>query len=267
MLRMVIPPTKRQREARLALAYILEQDLNQVHQAVHFQLQAIGGPPHLLNEFDRQTETLLKSGYPELLKIEKEQFLAKLKPLRSRLEALPFVEISGNIPLCIAFRAGVVCVADAMPRIQAKSARGTVDMVPLSPEDFRIIDEIEIPADEFYLLIDVDTGRDSLNVSPENALGAIRARGRTPLTLEEGVALTAQFPELLMDKDKYNCIQMPGSRKKDDQRVPSIWFSKGAPRLGWCWNRNIHTWLGSASAAYRFDSASATSADGHNMPA
>jgi hypothetical protein len=69
--------------------------------------------------------------------------------------------------------------------------------------------------------------------------------------MTEGVAVSQQYPEFLTDYDRYNCIQMPGSRRKGDQRVPSIWFSLGRPRLGWCWNRNIHTWLGVASAAHR----------------
>lgn len=112
-------------------------------------------------------------------------------------------------------------------------------------------DDVPIPEGELYLLIDVDTGRYLLNVSPKDALTVIRANGRTPLILEEGVALTVQYPQLLTDKARLNCIQMPGSRKPDDQRVPSIWFSRGAPRLGWCWDGNVHTWMASASAGFR----------------
>ncbi|GAU86303.1 DUF5701 family protein [Bosea sp. BIWAKO-01] len=221
----------------------------------------------MLNHFDRQAEWLLKVGYPEMMGISDGQFCAKLAPLRSRLTLAEPVERRGNIPLCIAFREGVVGIADAMSRIQARSANGIVDMTPLSPADFHVLYELEIPTGEFYLLLDVDTGRDSLNVSPENALAAIRGQGRTPLTLAEGVALTAQVPELLTNGKDYNCIQMPGSRKPSDQRVPSIWFSKGAPRLGWCWDRNIHTWLGSASAACRLGATSPTMGGPPAMPA
>ena len=53
-----------------------------------------------------------------------------------------------------------------------------------------------------------------------------------------------------------------GSRKKTraglDTRAPAIWISggtgrdgarrKGAPKVGWCWEGNRHTWLGIASA-------------------
>lgn len=54
-----------------------------------------------------------------------------------------------------------------------------------------------------------------------------------------------------------------GSRKATasgvDARVPAIWISRGtgrdgparrdAPKVGWCWAGNRHTWLGHASAA------------------
>ncbi|WIM72923.1 DUF5701 family protein [Corynebacterium suedekumii] len=43
-----------------------------------------------------------------------------------------------------------------------------------------------------------------------------------------------------------------------DSRTPALWISsgtgrdgaehRGAPKLGWCWWRNRHTWLGIASA-------------------
>lgn len=200
---------------------------------------------------DAQTETLAAAGFPRLCGMTDQGFRSRIAALRSRLDDPVDEPMTGNIPLCIGFRRGLASVAAIMAGVKAKGATGVVDMTPLSPADFEIIDGVRLPEDDLYLLLDVDTGRDFLNVSPEDSLAAIRARGRTPLTLEEGVALTAQRPALLTDKTRYNCIQTPGSRRKGDQRVPSIWFSKGAPRLGWCWDRNIHTWLGSASAARR----------------
>jgi hypothetical protein len=199
----------------------------------------------------RQAETLVRLGTPKIIGLSDQDFASRIDRLGTLLD--PDLEITqtGNIPLCIAFRPGSADLSEMMSRIEAKSAKGVIDMTPLSPEAFDVIDEVRIPDGDLYLLIDVDTGRDLLNVSPENALATMRQRGRTPLTLDEGVALTAQHPELLTDKARYNCIQMPGSRKREDQRVPSIWFSRGEPRLGWCWDRNIHTWLGSASAALR----------------
>jgi hypothetical protein len=204
----------------------------------------------------RQAETLTRLEFPTLIGLTDEDFESQINLLGSLL--VPDLEVSliGNIPLCIAFRPGSVELRKVMSSIEAKSAKGVIDMTPLTPQAFDVIDDVCIPRGELYLLIDVDTGRNFLNVSPEEALLAMRKSGRTPLTLEEGVALTAQCPQLLTDRAKYNCIQMPGSRKRGDQRVPSIWFSRGEPRLGWCWDRNIHTWLGSASAAFRVGDSS-----------
>jgi hypothetical protein len=33
--------------------------------------------------------------------------------------------------------------------------------------------------------------------------------------------------------------------------VPALWIADRAPKLGWCWDGNPHTWLGTASAAHR----------------
>ncbi|WID97325.1 DUF5701 family protein [Bosea vestrisii] len=204
---------------------------------------------------ERQAKTLLDSGFHALCGVTQADFLTSVEGLASSLDSAGEIPTSGNIPLCVAFRPGLVSLADAMARIEAKSATGVVEMTPLSPDAFHVIDRIHLPRGEFYLLLDIDTGRDLLNVSPEESLAIIERRSRTPLTMEEGVALTMQHPELLTDKKNYNCIQMAGSRKAGDQRIPSIWFSKGRPRLGWCWDRNVHTWLGSASAALRLGGA------------
>ena len=45
-------------------------------------------------------------------------------------------------------------------------------------------------------------------------------------------------------------FSMAGSRR-GDQRVPAFWVSEGRPKLGWCWDRNPHTWLGTASCKRR----------------
>ena len=36
-----------------------------------------------------------------------------------------------------------------------------------------------------------------------------------------------------------------------DRRVPALWISEQAPKLGWCWDGNPHSWLGLASAGSR----------------
>jgi hypothetical protein len=172
--------------------------------------------------------------------------LASLRPLVER--AAP---VTTNIPLCVVIRSPSFPAAALMDNIHARGASGIVDMTPAQPDEFKPIASVELPATDVYVLLGVDTGRARLDITPEASLAAIHAEGRTPLTLEEGVMLALMFPAMLTDKQTYNCIQMPGSRRESDQRVPSIWISKGRPRLGWCWDRNPHTWLASASAARR----------------
>jgi len=98
-----------------------------------------------------------------------------------------------------------------------------------------------------YLLFDVDRGGETLNVRPNDALVSITALGRSPLTVDEGIAFITHFPQSL---EKNNCFSLLGSRC-GDRRVPALWISGKAPKLGWCWAGNPHTWLGSASCASR----------------
>ncbi len=80
---------------------------------------------------------------------------------------------------------------------------------------------------------------------------ALRAQGRSPLTIDEGVSVLVQFPSILKDRTAFSLL----ASRRADQRVPALWTSYGAPRLGWCWDRNPHTWLGSASCAARAGAA------------
>src|SRR5688572_23571855 len=106
--------------------------------------------------------------------------------------------------------------------------------------------ELELPGPA-YLLVDVDRGEEFCGVRPEEALPVIRDRGRTPLTIDEGIAVVTHEPRLL---EKNKCFMLSGSRRHD-RRVPALWISDRAPKLGWCWDGNPHTWLGVASAGAR----------------
>ena len=81
----------------------------------------------------------------------------------------------------------------------ATPTRGTafVDLRPRVSADFPPLPELEVREAEPYLVADVDTGADLQDVTPEDALGRIRAAGRSPLTIAEGVALLLQQPDVL----------------------------------------------------------------------
>jgi hypothetical protein len=89
-------------------------------------------------------------------------------------------------------------------------------------------------------------------------MATVARRGRTLLTLEDGVALVTHHPAALAPS---RCFSLGGSRC-GDRRVPAIWISRNALRLGWCWAGNPHTWLGMASAAERAAAVAGRTADG-----
>lgn len=129
-------------------------------------------------------------------------------------------------------------------------------------DQFIPIAGLTVPDRPLYLLHDVRRGDEMRNWSPEEALSAITGLGRTPLTLSEGISWLLQEPTLL---EPNHCFMTIGSRKPKgsalDTRTPALWISggtgrdgkdtKGAPKVGWCWAGNRHTWLGFASAAGR----------------
>jgi hypothetical protein len=142
----------------------------------------------------------------------------------------------------------LVPVADLAARIERRGE--PVMLGQLEPADlasFVPIDAVELPDAPAYLAVDVDLGANSRNVRPEDALREILIAGRSPLTIDEGIALILQQPEAIARNWGFS---MAGSRR-GDQRVPAFWISDDRPKLGWCWDRNPHTWLGTASCAKR----------------
>lgn len=129
-------------------------------------------------------------------------------------------------------------------------------------DEFAPIDSLDIPDAPLYLVRNVRRGDEMRNWSPVEALESMTASGRTPLTVNEGISWLLQQPELLEPNHCFMCI---GSRKPKnkglDSRTPALWISggtgrdgrerRGAPKLGWCWANNRHSWLGFASAAER----------------
>lgn len=123
--------------------------------------------------------------------------------------------------------------------------------------------DIELPDAPLYLVTGLDRGDHMANWSPEEALPALTKEDRTPLLLTEGIHWVLQQPSAL---ERNHCFMTIGSRLRKangtlDARTPAIWISNGtgrdgrerrdAPKVGWCWWGNRHTWLGFASATNR----------------
>lgn len=199
----------------------------------------------LADLLDRQLDTLIAKGYPALASLDDAAFAAHVDKLRPLLDDVRASD-DAALPFLLVVRSSLVPTVAAVERLEVMGKAGWTDMQD-EIDTYKPIDGVDVPDAPVYLLTDVSTGRESLGVTPADALPAIRAAGRTPLTVDEGVALVTQLPSSLTD---LNAFQAVGSRAAN-KRIPSFWMSKGAPRLGWCWEGNPHSWLGSASAAAR----------------
>lgn len=204
-------------------------------------MAAVTVQPIAAPTFDEQVARLLDLGA-----IDAAFASEHLEPLRAAA-AGAVASDDKHLPALIVITGEVIAPEDAMPLVAAKGKAGRVDMTPVAPADFAPIPDVVPPAAPAYLLLDVDLGARFRSIRPEDALVTLRAEGRTPLTIDEGVSLLLQLPDALLTRTAFSLL----ASRRADQRVPALWTSYGAPRLGWCWDRNPHTWLGSASAARR----------------
>lgn len=210
-----------------------------------------------MDEFDRQVDQLVSSGVHHAGARGAPRLSAE--GLRDSLEALrPLCRSAERTNPAAAGQAFVVMPAPRSVDVEAlipqmalvgSSRRGVLDAnhgsEGLAP--YRDLPDLGVPTDEPYLLVDVERGEEFCGVRPGDAVVEVVSRGRTPLTILEGIIVQLVRPDLL---EKNRCFMLAGSRR-GDRRVPALWISGGAPKLGWCWEGNPHTWLGTASAGER----------------
>ncbi len=200
-------------------------------------------------EVERQVARIVESGQlaggkwsAERLRGEADR-LVELLP--EDVEDLP-AHSRGHAAFVLVLPRSVLAPSEAVPTVHvnghgASLAKGMDDLDRFAP-----IDGLDVPQG-LYAAIDVRRGDEHLGRTPEDGLAGIATEGRSPLTLDEGLAFVTAFPEAL---EKNHCFQTPGSRA-GDRRVPGIWLSGRAPRIGFCWAGNHHSWLGVASCARR----------------
>ncbi len=206
----------------------------------------------LLKEFDRQVDTLAQKGYAKIAGLSEQEFFKHLEPLREKARELDAPEVDlekGILPFVIVVKSDLVTSEQAMALTQKDGKNGVTILRPHTSQDFKTTDDVAIPDSMAYMLVDIDRGKDNINLPPNEAMKLIKDAGRSPLTIDEGIAIITHFPEFLI---KNNCFSLLASRTGTDQRVPAIWINaKKEPNLGWCWDGNPHTWLGSASCTKR----------------
>ena len=180
-----------------------------------------------MTEFDRQAAAL---GLPA----------AVAEPLREPA-SLAEPGAPGRIPFLLVAPAPPL---EALARIDgAFAVMDADDLARWAP-----VAGVRVPAAPAYLALDVDLGDATRGVTPDDALPLLAADERSPLTLDEGIALVTHHPEVIA---RNRGVQFPGTRC-GDRRVTAIWLSERRRKLGWCWAGNPHTWLGMASCAARW---------------
>ena len=213
--------------------------------------------PPSLPQLSEQVDRLIELGVHELGGLSS-----------AELAAAAADDVEGAV---LAVRPERVPASQLAPLLTRDGKNGFVVIDMTDVDQFSSIDEAAAPDSPLYLVRDVDRGDSMCGWSPEEALPAIIAARRSPLTLTEGIYWLLQQPEAL---ERNHCFMTIGSRlrkpdKRLDARTPAIWISngtgrdgrpnRGAPKVGWCWAGNRHTWLGFASAARRSRRLSLTS--------
>lgn len=188
-------------------------------------------------EAQRQLDRIVALGYPDVADISAASFRALAKPLIQALERHDLGESILLVPT-----RELVSPESLISRTSINRMAGFTTMPPRDIISFLPQDGFEPPEGPFYLVIEPHTGTAYVNREPDVARKLIDSDDRLPLTLEEGLAIATQHPEWLREKNGFNLL---GSRSADG-RVPSIWMSQNAPRLGSVWPNSKHTWLGNA---------------------
>jgi hypothetical protein len=188
--------------------------------------------------FDRQVATLVQRGYAQAAALSEGELVESLESVRASFR-------EGSV---IVVRRELVDASTSIGLVRRRGKAGFLSLLSAQElASFVPIEAVSLPAGSIYLMRDVEVGADNRNVTPDGALAAILEAGRSPLTIEEGIALVTHFPESVATNGGFS---LAGSRCSD-RRVCALWISKGAPKLGWCWAGNTHTWLGTASCGAR----------------
>ena len=199
-------------------------------------------------EIDRQTDTLVSLGYPALAGLSEPEFRALVEPLHEPLRAAVTEDPAPGrqrAPFVLVVNRTLVPVSSRVELVALGGRPGVLNRHFADVDTFAPI--LDVPDAPVYAVLDVERGEEFCGVRPADAAVTIADRGRTPITMDEGLCFLHASPGAL---EKNKCFHTAASRGTD-KRVPALWISKNAPTLGWCWEHNHHTWLGVASARTR----------------
>jgi hypothetical protein len=188
-------------------------------------------------ELDRQTDTLVTLGYAGLAGVSERTLRAAAMALAEPLEE--------HESFVLVVHPSAVPISARVPLLALGGRPGTLSRHFADVDTFR--DLVDVPDSLVYAVAGVQRGDEFRGVRPTEAAVTIGERGRTLLTMAEGIAFLHAHPEAL---ERNKCFHT-GASRGSDRRVPAVWIADKAPHLGWCWENNHHTWLGVASAETR----------------
>lgn len=213
-----------------------------------------------------QADRLVELGVPQILGVDPQVVAAAGQDLErvvtTESSVVGSLELEPVWPLLVPSRDGLDYAA-LLSLVEVNSKPGFVVEDLHDLDSFLPTAEADVPEDAWYGLVHPVRGDEYQNASPAEALTQILAAGRTPMTFVEGLFWLLAQPETL---SRNNCFMTIGSRKikpngEFDSRTLAYWISNGtgrdgadaknAPKLGWCWWNNRHTWLGIAHASHR----------------
>jgi hypothetical protein len=163
------------------------------------------------HELDRQIQNLHDLGYPALAGIGADDLDDLLRPLRDRLPPGGAAE-DGRIPFLLVVKDSLVATVDAVARWRVGGKAGWTDM-EAELSGFAPIGGVEVPAGPAYLLLDVDTGRDTLGVTPRRRPAEDPRRGTHPADHRRGRRPGDPAPRRLHCPQRLPGTRFPGAEQ------------------------------------------------------
>ena len=203
----------------------------------------------LLKEFERQVATITKREYLEASGMKPDEYKNIFEPLKEKIREIAQQEKEmkeGHVPFVIVIKGDVIAPEKEMPLIELEGKKGYTTMSSDTIKGFKPIDGVKIPNGRAYLAVDIETGKTTLGKTPDEAIKKIKAEDRSPLTLDETVALITHHPEIFKD----HSVWASGSRHGDDG-VAFVWLYEGEPGLVWSYSVCSDSKWGSASCGSR----------------
>jgi len=180
----------------------------------------------LEKEFDSQLEHLVEKGFWKIISpcVREDEFRAQILPLKEKLREIAEEQQEikeGHIPFVLVLHRTKIRPAErvCMMRLNDKESTSEIKTLELN---YSLYDNVEIPAESrkglAYLITDIEDGKETQDESAIDARQSLEKDGRSALTIEEGMALAGQHPEILED---HNLI-FSGSFYKDHTETPHL---------------------------------------------